>query len=59
MTDPTETLIHGRSRYTNHRCRCATCTEANRLYQRAYMRRRRAAGLVTHNGKRLHKGDAR
>jgi len=30
---------HGtRTRYVHHGCRCEPCTEANRVYQRAYMR---------------------
>lgn len=39
-------IVHGHSRYNNHGCRCQVCTEANRIYNREYMVRRRAMLLA-------------
>ena len=41
---------HGRGAYVAG-CRCTKCCEANRIYQRDYLRNRVALGLVNHQGK--------
>ena len=37
---PKPPLEHGRSKYVHEGCRCGTCMEAERSYQREYRRRR-------------------
>ena len=44
---------HGtRSKYVSG-CKCARCVQANRIYQREYLRARRRAGVVDSHGRLL------
>jgi transcriptional regulator with XRE-family HTH domain len=44
LVEPPAEIAHGtRSTYQQHRCRCEACTEANRVYNRAYDQRVREA----------------
>jgi hypothetical protein len=49
-------MKHNRASYVDKVCQCDICCEANRKYQREYLRKRKQAGIADRHGKTIRLG---